>query len=239
MRARAQDESSDSPEASPVDDGNVPLADVDQAFETDLADEVTSLAEEVHNSVEPTEEESPNEAAWQAAVTDESNDDSVEADQPQATDAPPADPAPSRSIADLNRKDTGLPNPLGGVVLAVDDSPTVRKLVTMTLEGGGYDVRTAENGIEAMKMLVSFTPGLILLDVNMPRMDGYKLCKLIKSHDKTHRIPVVMLSGKDGVFDKLRGKLVGCNDYISKPFESAELLKTVRTYVGEPAPTGS
>ena len=117
------------------------------------------------------------------------------------------------------------------IVLAVDDSPTVRKLVTMTLQANGYQVKTAANGVDAMKMLAQFTPALILLDIRMPRMDGYKLCKLIKSHDKTKFIPVVMLSGKDGLFDKLRGKLVGCDDYISKPFESADLLRHVARYV--------
>ncbi len=117
-------------------------------------------------------------------------------------------------------------------ILVVDDSPTVRKLVTMTLESGGYAVRQAENGIEAMKVLAEISPSMIFLDVNMPRMDGYQLCKLIKRHDKTKLIPVVMLSGKDGMFDKLRGKLVGCNDYISKPFEAADLLRRVQTYVG-------
>ena len=117
------------------------------------------------------------------------------------------------------------------MILAVDDSPTVRKLVTMTLKSGGYNVTTAEDGVEAMKLLASVTPSLILLDVNMPRMDGYKLCKLLKRHDKTKFIPVIMLSGKDGMFDKLRGTLVGCDDYISKPFRSADLLNHVESYL--------
>ena len=116
-------------------------------------------------------------------------------------------------------------------VLVVDDSPTVRKIVTMTLEADGYEVVSAEDGVEATKILVTFSPNLILLDINMPRMGGYKLCKLIKAHPDTSSIPVIMLSGKDGLFDKLRGKLVGCNDYISKPFESADLLKCVREHI--------
>ncbi len=119
-------------------------------------------------------------------------------------------------------------------ILAVDDSPTVLKLVSMTLGAAGYEVVTAPNGIDAMKLLATMTPALVLLDVNMPRMDGYKLCKLLKSHDKTRFIPVVMLSGKDGLFDKLRGKLVGCDDYISKPFETADLLRHVARYVPQP-----
>jgi twitching motility two-component system response regulator PilG len=118
-----------------------------------------------------------------------------------------------------------------GTVLVVDDSPTVRKIVTMTLEADGYEVVTAEDGVDATKVLVNFSPNLILLDINMPRMGGYKLCKLVKSHPDTSGIPVVMLSGKDGLFDKLRGKLVGCDEYISKPFESEELLKCVREHI--------
>ena len=107
----------------------------------------------------------------------------------------------------------------------------------MTLESHGYTVESAANGLDALKVLATLTPNLILLDVNMPRMDGYKLCKMIKGHAKTQDIPVVMLSGKDGMFDKLRGKLAGCNDYISKPFESADLLQHVASYVGSAQPT--
>ena len=109
--------------------------------------------------------------------------------------------------------------------------PTVRKLVSMTLHDGGYDVRTAENGVQAMKLLVDVTPSLVLLDINMPRMDGYTLCKLIKRHGAMKYIPVVMLSGNDGVIDKLRAKIVGCNDYLTKPFEHDALLEKVGRYV--------
>jgi twitching motility two-component system response regulator PilG len=135
------------------------------------------------------------------------------------------------TIETPQQPDAPLPTVCKGTVLVVDDSPTVRKLVSMTLRSEGYEMQTAEDGIEAMKVLVESTPDLILLDINMPRMDGYKLCKLIKGHPDTSSIPVVMLSGKDGMFDKLRGKLVGCNDYISKPFETADLLKSVAQHI--------
>ena len=135
-------------------------------------------------------------------------------------------PPPERA---LGGSDGEEPQDSGSqTMLVVDDSPTVRKLVSLTLEGQGYGVRTAENGVEAMKSLAEFTPNLILLDVKMPRMDGYKLCKMIKSHARTRAIPVVMLSGRDGVFDKLRGKMVGCDAYITKPFEPEDLLTCVR-----------
>ena len=75
-------------------------------------------------------------------------------------------------------------------------------------------------------------PDIILSDVNMPRLDGYKLCRFVKKHERTKHIPVVMLSGKDGVFDKLRGKMFGCGDYITKPFDSADLVEKVRMHTG-------
>ena len=117
------------------------------------------------------------------------------------------------------------------VVLAVDDSPTIRKLVSMTLGGEGIEVVSAENGVEALTMLSEILPDLILSDINMPKLDGYKLCKFVKKHARTKHIPVVLLSGKDGVFDKMRGKMAGCNGYLTKPFESAELIQQVLQYL--------
>lgn len=117
------------------------------------------------------------------------------------------------------------------LVMVVDDSPTVRKLVSLTLERRGYRVISAFDGVAAIKELGSNRPDLILLDINMPRLDGYRLCKLIKKHEATQNIPVVMLSGKDGMFDKLRGRLVGCSDYITKPFEADALTVKVAKYL--------
>jgi twitching motility two-component system response regulator PilG len=130
------------------------------------------------------------------------------------------------------------PEPVPPTILAVDDSPTVRKLISITLEKHGFRVITAEDGMTALQFLSADPPGLVLTDINMPRLDGYQLCKLIKKHEKTRSIPVIMLSGKDGMFDKLRGRLVGCNDYITKPFESAEIIKKVSSYLPVPQPTG-
>ncbi len=117
------------------------------------------------------------------------------------------------------------------LVMVVDDSPTVRKLVSLTLERRGYRVISAFDGVAAIKELGACRPDLILLDINMPRLDGYRLCKLIKKHEATQNIPVVMLSGKDGMFDKLRGRLVGCSDYITKPFEADALTHKVAKYL--------
>lgn len=115
----------------------------------------------------------------------------------------------------------------GKTVLVVDDSPTVRKLVAMTLEKRGFTVVSAFDGVAAIKEIATHNPDLILMDVTMPRLDGYQLCKLVKKHEATRHIPVIMLSGKDGMFDRLRGRLVGCSGYISKPFVPEALVETV------------
>ena len=101
----------------------------------------------------------------------------------------------------------------------------------MTLEKRGYKVASAFDGVAAIKEIASRNPALILMDVNMPRLDGYQLCKLVKKHDSTRHIPVVMLTGKDGMFDRLRGRLVGCSGYIAKPFVPEELVATVEQFL--------
>lgn len=118
-----------------------------------------------------------------------------------------------------------------GIVLTVDDSPTVVKLVRMTLQRHGYEVVVAANGMDALAKINDNLPDLILLDITMPRMDGYQLCKIIKSNQETKHIPVIMLSGKDGFFDKVRARVAGSTDYITKPFEPEVLLQTVRRHV--------
>jgi twitching motility two-component system response regulator PilG len=118
-------------------------------------------------------------------------------------------------------------------VLVVDDSPTVRKLVTMTLEKNGFTVASAPDGVLALKSIAELKPRLILLDITMPRLGGYQLCKLIKKHESTKHIPVIMLSGKDGMFDKVRGKFVGRDDYITKPFDPDVLVEKVTTQLSE------
>jgi twitching motility two-component system response regulator PilG len=122
-----------------------------------------------------------------------------------------------------------------GKILIVDDSPTVRKLVAMTLERCGHDVIAAKDGMEAMARINDGIPDLILLDISMPRMDGYQLCKTIKGNQSTNRIPVVMLTGKDGLLDKMRGRMVGSDDYLTKPFEPDVLVDLVERHVGSVA----
>ncbi|WP_228486272.1 response regulator [Paludibaculum fermentans] len=117
------------------------------------------------------------------------------------------------------------------LILAVDDSTTVRKIVSVTLERYGYRVLTAMDGMQALAKLDEQRPDLILLDITMPRMDGYQVCKTIKQNSYTKPIPVVMLSGKDGFFDKVKGKLAGATDYLTKPFQEEALVKAVEKHL--------
>lgn len=119
----------------------------------------------------------------------------------------------------------------GKTILVVDDSPTVRKLIAGKLEKSGHNVVCSADGVEAIHALGKVTPDLILLDINMPRMDGYQTCKSIRSNEVTKDIPVVMISGKDGFFDKVRGRMAGTTGYITKPFGPETLMKTVETYL--------
>ncbi|GEM_PF-2459756 len=120
----------------------------------------------------------------------------------------------------------------GKVVMVVDDSPTVRKLVSLKLEKFGHSVISAVDGMDALAKMSEETPDLILLDITMPRLDGYQLCKLIKGNESTKHVPVVMLSGKDGFFDKIRGRMAGASTYLTKPFEPEVLLQTVNEHCG-------
>jgi twitching motility two-component system response regulator PilG len=117
------------------------------------------------------------------------------------------------------------------VVMVVDDSLTVRKALSSTLEKNDYRVELAEDGSQALSRLNDTIPDLVLLDITMPGMDGYQVCRTIKEKALTRKVPVIMLSGKDGLFDKVRGKLAGANDYITKPFQTDHLLKTLKKYL--------
>lgn len=121
-------------------------------------------------------------------------------------------------------------DPALGLVLVVDDSPTVARVVSFELRKHRLEVMAASNGPEALALLKTHVPDLVLLDINMPDMDGYQVCRAIRADDRTRRIPVVMLSGKDGFFDKVRGRMAGAVDYITKPFEPALLVEMIARY---------
>lgn len=121
------------------------------------------------------------------------------------------------------------------VVLVVDDSPTVRKIVQLTLQRERIRVVTAGDGLSALAAVADEQPDLILLDIMLPRMDGYNICQVIRKNMAYRDLPIIMLSGKDGLFDKMRGKLAGSTEYMTKPFDSGELAQTVKRYLDSPA----
>ena len=120
------------------------------------------------------------------------------------------------------------------VVLVVDDSPTVRKIVQLTLQRENIQVYTAGDGLTALTAVADSQPDLILLDIMLTHMDGYSICHLIRNNQEYRDLPIIMLSGKDGIFDKMRGKLAGSTEYMTKPFDSTELVQTVRRYLDTP-----
>jgi twitching motility two-component system response regulator PilG len=112
-------------------------------------------------------------------------------------------------------------------ILVVDDSSTIRRSAESMLTAEGYDVVTAENGFEALSMVARHNPDLIFVDIMMPRLDGYQTCAIIKNNTQYRATPVVMLTSKDGLFDQARGRVVGSDLYLTKPFTKEELLAAV------------
>ena len=117
------------------------------------------------------------------------------------------------------------------VVLVVDDSPTVRKIVQLTLQREGLNVIAANDGLGALAAVSDYQPDLILLDIVLPHMDGYHICQIVRKNPDFRDTPIIMLSGRDGIFDKMRGRLAGSSEYLTKPFDSNELVQTVRRHL--------
>jgi twitching motility two-component system response regulator PilG len=115
-------------------------------------------------------------------------------------------------------------------VLVIDDSNTIRRSAEIFLKQGGHDVLLAEDGFDALAKVNDSPPDLIFCDILMPRLDGYQTCAIIKRNQKFNRTPVVMLSSKDGVFDKARGRMVGSQEYLTKPFTKDQLLQAVQEF---------
>jgi twitching motility two-component system response regulator PilG len=122
-------------------------------------------------------------------------------------------------------------------VMVVDDSPTIRKILGLTLERAGYTVVAEPDGESAIERLVQVVPDLILLDIAMPKLDGYDVCKRIKQDPRTSGVPVVMLSGKGAFFDKVKGHMAGASEYLTKPFETPAVLAVVKTHCPSPVET--
>ncbi|MEW6166808.1 MAG: response regulator [Pseudomonadota bacterium] len=114
--------------------------------------------------------------------------------------------------------------------MVIDDSQTIRRTAETLLAREGYEVVTAQDGFEALAKIAEQSPDLIFIDIMMPRLDGYQACALIKGNPRFARTPVIMLSSKDGLFDRARGRIVGSDEYLTKPFTKDELLGAVRAH---------
>ena len=115
-------------------------------------------------------------------------------------------------------------------VMIIDDSKTIRRTAETLLKKAGCDVLSAENGFEALPIISANHPDIIFVDIMMPRLDGYQTCALIKNNPRFQATPVIMLSSKDGLFDRAKGRVVGAEQYITKPFTRDDLLGAIRTY---------
>ncbi|MBL8488615.1 MAG: response regulator [Rhodocyclaceae bacterium] len=115
--------------------------------------------------------------------------------------------------------------------MVIDDSNTIRKSAEIFLMQSGCTVVLAEDGFDALAKIADHQPDVIFVDIMMPRLDGYQTCALIKKNSRFASTPVIMLSSKDGLFDRARGRMVGSDEYLTKPFTKDSLLKTVAAHV--------
>lgn len=116
-------------------------------------------------------------------------------------------------------------------VMVIDDSKTIRRTAETLLKKEGCEVITAVDGFEALSKIADHNPQIIFVDIMMPRLDGYQTCALIKHNQKFKKTPVIMLSSKDGLFDRARGRIVGSEQYLTKPFTKEELLGAIELHV--------
>lgn len=129
---------------------------------------------------------------------------------------------------------------LSGVrVMVIDDSNTIRRSAEIFLMQAGCQVILAENGFDALAKIADHQPDLIFVDIMMPRLDGYQTCALIKKNGKHKMTPVIMLSSKDSLFDRARGRMVGSDEYLTKPFSKDSLLKTVEAHMAQRRTAGT
>ena len=116
-------------------------------------------------------------------------------------------------------------------VMVIDDSKTIRRTAETLLKNVGCEVITAVDGFDALARIVDHHPHIIFVDIMMPRLDGYQTCALIKNHRSFKSTPVIMLSSKDGLFDKAKGRIVGSDQFLTKPFSRDELLSAIKAHV--------
>jgi twitching motility two-component system response regulator PilG len=139
---------------------------------------------------------------------------------------------PRARVAHVEETELAEQNDLAGVkVMVIDDSNTIRRSAEIFLLQAGCVVILAEDGFDALAKIADHQPDLVFVDIMMPRLDGYQTCALIKKNAKFNHTPVVMLSSKDGLFDRARGRMVGSDQYLTKPFTKESLLKAVSAHV--------
>lgn len=123
-------------------------------------------------------------------------------------------------------------NNLAGIkVMVIDDSNTIRRSAEIFMVQSGCEVILAEDGFDAMSKITDHQPNVIFVDIMMPRLDGYQTCMLIKKNQRFRDTPVIMLSSKDGLFDRVRGRMVGSDEYLTKPFTKESLLQAVKKHI--------
>jgi twitching motility two-component system response regulator PilG len=120
----------------------------------------------------------------------------------------------------------------GVKVMIIDDSNTIRRSAEIFLSQAGCEVILAQDGFDALSKITDHEPDVVFVDIMMPRLDGYQTCSLIKRNAKYRATPVIMLSSKDGLFDRARGRMVGSDEYLTKPFTKDTLLTAVREHAG-------
>ena len=130
----------------------------------------------------------------------------------------------------MNTSTTDAGDLVGAKVMVIDDSNTIRRSAEIFLLKAGCEVILAEDGFDALAKITDHQPEVIFVDIMMPRLDGYQTCALIKKNPRLREIPVIMLSSKDGLFDRARGRLVGSDEYLTKPFTKDTLLEAVRRH---------
>ena len=119
----------------------------------------------------------------------------------------------------------------GVKVMVIDDSNTIRRSAEIFLNQAGCEVILAQDGFDALSKITDHEPDVVFVDIMMPRLDGYQTCSLIKRNAKYRTTPVIMLSSKDGLFDKAKGRIVGSDQYLTKPFSKEELLGAIKAHV--------
>lgn len=116
-------------------------------------------------------------------------------------------------------------------VMIIDDSKTIRRTAETLLQREGCQVVTAIDGFDALAKVAETNPDIIFVDIMMPRLDGYQTCAILKNNQNYQNIPVIMLSSKDGLFDQAKGKIVGSDQYLTKPFSKEELIDAIQNHV--------